>query len=395
MRLPDNKAFRLILLFGLVSLAADMVYEGARSITGPYLLILGASATMVGLVAGVGEIASYGSRILFGYAADKSRRHWTLIMTGYAMILSLPALAFANRLDIASTLIILERLGKAIRTPSRDVIIAHTASSIGRGKGFGIHEAMDQIGAVIGPLIVAVMMNYKGYNDAFLYLFIPATATLPLLMYARRYATLNLDRDAYTSISIHARASIDSIPRLFWLYLAFVSISVAGYAHFQIISYHIKYTSAMEDVYIPILFALAMGVDALIAIVVGHIFDRKGLLVLILVPLTTLPIAPLAFSTSPTFIVAGIMLWGIVMGMQETIMRASIATMVDRARLATAYGLFNGVYGIAWFSGSIVMGMLYESSVLSVIIFSVALSIASMLLLLVMLKRVLEASSNR
>ncbi|MEM4611971.1 MAG: MFS transporter [Candidatus Nitrosocaldus sp.] len=393
MHASGDKALRLILLLGLVSLAADMVYEGARSITGPYLLILGASATMVGLVAGVGEIASYGARILFGYAADKSRRHWTLIMTGYAMILSLPALAFANRLDIASTLIILERLGKAIRTPSRDVIIAYTASSIGRGKGFGIHEAMDQIGAVIGPLIIAVVINYQGYRDAFLYLFIPATATLPLLMYARRYATLNLDRDAYTSISIHARASIGSIPRLFWLYLAFVSISVAGYAHFQIISYHIKYTSSMEDVYIPILFALAMGVDALIAIVVGHVFDRRGLPVLILVPLATLPIAPLVFSTNPTFILAGVMLWGIVMGMQETIMRASIATMVDKTRLATAYGLFNGVYGIAWFSGSIVMGMLYESSVLNVIIFSVALSIASMLLLLVMLK-VLKASSN-
>ncbi|MEM4175208.1 MAG: hypothetical protein QXT56_03125, partial [Candidatus Nitrosocaldus sp.] len=139
MHASGDKALRLILLLGLVSLAADMVYEGARSITGPYLLILGASATMVGLVAGVGEIASYGARILFGYAADKSRRHWTLIMTGYAMILSLPALAFANRLDIASTLIILERLGKAIRTPSRDVIIAYIASSIGRGKGFGIH----------------------------------------------------------------------------------------------------------------------------------------------------------------------------------------------------------------------------------------------------------------
>ncbi|GBC74446.1 hypothetical protein HRbin05_00486 [archaeon HR05] len=390
MHASGNKALRVILLLGLVSLAADMVYEGARSIIGPYLLILGASATLVGLVAGIGEIASYGSRILFGYAADKSRKHWTLIITGYAMILSLPALTFANRLDVASTLIILERLGKAIRTPSRDVIIAHTASSIGRGKGFGIHEAMDQIGAVIGPLIVAVVMNYKGYNDAFLYLFIPATATLPLLMYARRHAVL-LDSDAYTNI--HTRASIGSIPRLLWLYLAFVSISVAGFAHFQIISYHIKFTSAMDDVYIPILFALAMGVDALIAIIVGHIFDRKGLLVLILVPLTTLPIAPLAFSTNPTFIVAGAVLWGIVMGMQETIMRASIATMVDRARLATAYGLFNGIYGIAWFSGSIMMGMLYESSVLGVITFSVTLSIASMLLLLVMLK-VLEASSN-
>ncbi|MCS6768172.1 MAG: MFS transporter [Candidatus Nitrosocaldus sp.] len=375
----SGHAFRLILLLGLVSLTADMVYEGARSITGPYLLILGATATTVGLVSGAGEVAAYGARILFGHIADRSGRHWMLMVSGYMMILSLPALAFVNRLDIASTLIILERLGKAVRTPARDAIIASIASSIGRGKGFGIHEAMDQIGAVIGPLIVAVLLYHRGYGDAFLCLFIPAVATCSLLLYARRRIPSN---PSHMSVQI---SPVVSAPRTFWLYLAFVSIGVAGYAHFQLISYHVKFTSAMDDAYIPLLFAAAMGVDALVAIIAGYLFDRRGLAALLLIPLTSIPIAPLAFSLNPIYIVVGVVLWGAVMGMQETMMRAAIAGMVDGARLATAYGLFNGVYGIAWFSGSMIMGMLYDTSVAGVIVFSVALSTISLLLLLVML----------
>lgn len=389
MRSSDsNQAFRLVLLLGLVSLTADMVYEGARSITGPYLLILGASATTIGLVAGVGEVAAYGSRIAFGYFADKSGKHWSLVVTGYMMVLSLPALALVNRLDIASILIILERLGKAIRTPARDAIIANVTSSMGRGRGFGIHEAIDQVGAVAGPVFVAALLYYRGdnYNDALLHLFIPAIAMGSLLLYISRSSykpTL-----AHTHRDTSFKAPVGSIPRVFWLYLAFVSTGVAGYAHFQLISYHMKLTSVIDDAHIPLLFALAMGVDALVALMVGHLFDRKGFAVLALIPLTSVAIAPLAFSPNPTHIVAGILLWGALMGMQETIMRASIAGMVDRARLATAYGLFNCMHGIAWFSGSIVMGMLYDSSIANVVIFSVTLSIISSLLLLMMLKSV-------
>ncbi|MFN4336616.1 MAG: MFS transporter [Candidatus Nitrosocaldus sp.] len=378
-----EKAFRLILLLGLVSLTADMVYEGARSITGPYLLILGASATIVGLVTGVGEVVAYGSRVLFGHIADRSGRHWTLIITGYMMILSLPLLAFANRLDLASALIILERLGKAIRTPARDAIVADAASSIGKGKGFGIHEALDQIGAVAGPLLVTLLLYHGGYSSAFLYLFIPVIATGSLLVYTRRFATPSLYVDASPKVS---SSSSTSMPWIFWLYLAFVSISIAGYAHFQIISYHIKLTSVIDDLYIPMLFALAMGIDALMALMVGYLFDRYGLIVLILIPLTSMPIAPLAFSLSSSHIIIGIILWGAVMGMQETIMRASIAVMIDRTRLATAYGIFNGIYGIAWLSGSMVIGILYDLSVVSTIIFSVILSAISLIPLLVLLK---------
>ncbi|MEM2856286.1 MAG: MFS transporter [Candidatus Nitrosocaldaceae archaeon] len=382
MRDPPNQAFRLILLLGLVSLTADMVYEGARSITGPYLLILGATAATIGLITGIGEMAAYGSRIIFGHIADKSGKYWTLMITGYMMILSLPILAFINRLDIASTLIVIERLGKSIRTPARDVIIANVASTIGRGKGFGIHEAMDQIGAITGPLIVAVLIYYKGYSDAFFYLLIPAIVTGLLLLYTKRITPLNL------YINMLPKVSKVTTIRVFWLYLAFVSISVAGYAHFQLISYHIKFTSVMDDVQIPLLFAVAMGFDAFIAIIVGYLFDRKGLTVLILIPLTSIFVAPLTFSLDYRYIITGIILWGAVMGMHETIMRASIAVMIDRSRLATAYGLANGMYGASWLFGSILMGILYDISIVNVVTFSITLSIVSMLLLLVILKEV-------
>ncbi len=381
---------------GIVSLFADLTYEGARSITGPYLLILGATATIAGIVAGLGELLGYSLRLLTGYLSDITKRHWAITIIGYSISLTaIPLLAFTNTWSNASMLIIAERLGKAIRTPARDTILAYATSSIGRGWGFGIHEAMDQIGAIIGPLIVALILYINlSYASAFSILFIPSVVSLSMLFFARMlyhdiYKCERIDTVDNSSINYSkSNGKNSNFPHVFWLYIVFASISMIGYMHFQLISYHFKSASIMQDIQIPMIFALAMGIDALAALVVGRLFDRLGFIVLATIPILSIPIAPLVLSFNYNLALIGIILWGAVMGIQETVMRASVAEITHASRRGSAYGIFNFAYGLSWLIGSVIMGMLYDKSITDTIFFSIALEVASLPLLLIIIKSV-------
>jgi MFS family permease len=397
MKKPTSPALKFIVLLGIVSLFADMTYEGARSVTGPYLAIVGASATVVGIVGGLGEFVGYGMRIVFGSLADRTRRYWTITIAGYLLnLLAVPLLALTTHWEIAATLIIAERFGKAIRTPARDVMLSYAAKEVGRGWGFGIHEAMDQIGAVVGPIIISVVLYLRGnnYSQGFAILFVPAVLALCVLGLSRRiYPTPDdfektSDNASYELLSTKEEGVNFRFPSIFWLYLVFVSISVVGYVNFQLISYHFKTSYIVSDPQIPILFAMAMGIDALVALIVGRIFDKKGLLTLIAIPILSIPIAPLIFSMGYSGAVIGMMLWGAVMGIQDTIMRAAIANMIPTVKRGLAYGIFNTVYGGSWFVGSTFMGALYDLSILYVVFLSIIFELFSFPLLFSLVKKI-------
>jgi MFS family permease len=371
-----SRTWQFIVLLGFVSLFADMTYEGGRSITGPFLALLGASAAATGVVAGLGELAGYGLRVLFGYLSDRTRSYWTLTILGYAVNLAaIPCLALAGHWPAAAGLMVIERLGKAVRSPAKDVLLSHAASAMGRGRGFALHEAMDQIGALTGPLIVAAVLAARGeYRTGFAVLAVPALLALAVLAAARFLFPTPQDLEPP-----RRGPTLDGpYPQAYWLYLAFVAVSVAGYAHFQLIAYHWKTRTLVPDPQIPILFALAMGVDALVALAVGRWYDRRGWPALLAVPLFSLPVAPLAFSNSYAAAAAATVLWGAAMGAHETVMRAAVADLVPSARRGTAYGLFNGLYGVAWFLGSAAMGALYAVSIPALVALSVLLELASL-----------------
>jgi len=361
-------AIKFVILIGVVSLFSDMTYEGARSITGPFLSMLGASATVVGIVAGFGELVGYGLRLVSGYWADKTKRYWAIVFLGYALnLLSVPLLALAGYWQVAAILIVGERIGKAIRNPARDVMLSCASDSIGRGWGFGLHEALDQIGAICGPLVVAAILASKGaYESAFAALLLPALVALAVLFTAYRFypnptglgsASIKIERKGYT--------------RSFWLYVAAVACVAAGYADFPLIAYHFARHGLVPAHWIPIFYAIAMGADALAALWFGRLFDRLGIPVLAVSILASALFAPLVFLGGFAPALAGMILWGIGMGAQESIMRAAIADLVPTNKLGFAFGLFNTMYGIAWFAGSAVMGVLYDMSVYALVGFSV------------------------
>ena len=365
-----------IILLGIVSLFGDVTYEGARAVTGPFLLALGASSSVVGLVAGIGEFAGYSLRLASGYIADRTGAYWLLTFVGYGLILAIPLLAFAGHWQLAVVLIILERVGKAIRNPARDTMLSYATKKVGRGWGFAVHEALDQIGAVIGPVAFAlVLFSHDTYQEGFKFLFIPALLTLAVLALARKRFPSPVRLEIPEEPG--GQVTQTRLPRVFWLYTVFALISVAGFANFQLISYHLAAQAIVPDFQIPIIYAVAMAVDAVAALIVGRTYDRIGLTSLLIIPLLTLPIAFFAFSTSYSSVLIGMALWGVVLGVQETIMRAAVADLAPIERRGFAYGVFNTMYGAGWGLGGVVMGLLYSHSITYLIMFSVAMELVS------------------
>lgn len=391
--LNKKKAVRFVILIGLVSLFADMTYEAARSITGPYLNLLGASAATVGWVAGLGELLGYGLRIVSGYLSDKTKKYWTITITGYVInLISVPLLAWAGYWQIAIILMILERIGKAIRTPARDAMLSYGAKQIGRGWGFGLHEALDQAGATLGPLLVSAVLFYKqdSYQAAFLVLFIPAIIALIILIVAK-FQYPHPDQLEIKTTSLETKG----FSKLFWLYLIAAAFIAAGYADFPLMAYHFRKNAIMNDEIIPLCYALAMFSDGVFALMMGKLFDRIGVKMIIAATILSLTFAPMVFFGNTAWILAGMVVWGIGMGAQESIMKAMAAELIPPHKRGTGYGLFNTGFGLFWFAGSALMGYLYDFSVTALVIFSIAAQLVSVVLMTIFMLKLKKHAGQK
>lgn len=369
-----NRALKFVLLIGVVSLFADFTYEGARSINGPFLAVLGASATLVGVIAGLGELLGYGLRIVSGPLCERTGKFWPITIFGYILQMSaVPLLALAPNWQIAGLLIVLERIGKAIRNPPRDVMLSHAAKQMGYGWGFGVHEALDQSGALFGPLVVAMVLARHGdYRAAFAVLLIPAALTLTMLIVARMLYPRPEDLEA-SAPDIHAAG----LPRVFWIYLAGAALVAAGFADFTLIAFHFEKANVIPITWIPVFYSIAMAASGLGSLLFGRLFDRTGFWILL--PLTVIAAAssPLVFLGRFWLALIGSALWGVGMGVHESIIPAAVATMVPQQRRPSAYGIFTAGYGIFWFIGSVIIGKLYDVSVSDLIVFSVVAQLAA------------------
>ncbi|RLG18955.1 MFS transporter [Nanoarchaeota archaeon] len=347
-------AYEAILFLGVVSLFGDIVYEGCRGIIPEYLAFLGATAFIVGLVGGLGELIGYSMRLVSGYLADTTKAYWAFTFLGYGLIIVLPFLAFSNTWIIAALLIILERLGKALRTPSRDVILSVVGKEVGAGKTFGIHEFMDQIGATLGPALVASLMllTNNNYKHTFLTLFIPFIAMMLFLFFVYR----KIGRMTYRKLGVKMRsrkAKKYTIPKSFYLYVLAVTLNTLGLITAPLILY--KASHFFNPWIVPIVYLLIQGVDAVAAILSGYSYDRFGIKFLI-VPfiLSIFPTLLIITGNTQLMVILAAIIFGIVFGAQESIYRAAVADLVPVPSRGGAYGLFNTFYGVSLLvSGSI------------------------------------------
>ncbi|MGH8228088.1 MAG: MFS transporter [Steroidobacteraceae bacterium] len=372
---------QFVLSFGVVSMLADFVYEGARAIVGPYLATLGASAALVGAIAGFGEAVALVLRLATGPLSDRTQRHWAFSILGYLItIIAVPMLAITQSLWPAAALVIAERFGKAVRTPARDTMLAQASTDSGRGFAFSTHEALDQSGALLGPLLVAGMIVVSGYRAAFLVLAAPGALVLLVLVWLRRAVPQPLLYDkAHThSIAPHGRSVAAPLPKRFWRYCAFTAASMTGFATFGVLSYHLQVHHVLPQGLIPVTYSAAMAAAALAALGSGRLYDRVGLRGLVIaVPLTAI-VPILSFSMNSTWVWIGAVVWGAVVGIHESTLRAAVADMVPGTRLGTAYGIFSAAYGLAWLVGSTVIGALYDYSVADTVYFTIATQVVAL-----------------
>lgn len=371
-------------MVGIVSLCADFTYEGSRSIVGPYLAQLGASGTAVGIIAGLGELLGYALRYVSGRVSEKTGAFWPITIFGYVFqMLSVPLLALAGSWQVAALLIVAERIGKAIRNPPRNVMLSHAGSVIGHGWVFGLHEALDKFGAFVGPLAVASVLTKQGeYKTAFVMLLIPALMTIALVMVARVIYPKPQDMEAPQAASFNA----EKLPRRFWLYFIAAGLVAAGFPDFSLMSFHFGKTETMPAIWIPIFYSLALGIGGLSSLVFGKLFDKHGIGLLIPVTIVTLPFVPLVFLGGFVAALTGTILWGISMGVHESMIPAAVAGMVPRERRASAYGIFTAGYGISWFIGSAIIGILYDVSMPALITFCIVAELAAIPFLLAVKK---------
>jgi predicted MFS family arabinose efflux permease len=375
----NRSAFRFVLIIGIANFFADFAYEGARGIIGPFLGSLGASATIVGLVAGFGELMGYGLRSVSGYFADKFHRHWVFAFLGYAInMLAVPALALAGQWPFAAGLVVAERVGRGIRKPTVEAMLSYAGKSIGAGWVFGLNEALDQAGATIGPLLMALVLYLSsGYRTGFGVLLVPALLCLAILVAARLLHPRPHELEGGAG---HTLAPTN-LTRSYWIYLAAGAFIAAGFADFALIGFHFHKANTVSANLIPVFYAVAMASSALAAIPLGRIFDRFGPNISLLAFLISAASAPLVFLGGSIPALIGMILWGIGMSAQGSLFQAILTGVIPPAKRSTAFGLFDTGYGIAWFLGSATMGLLYDKSILAVALFSVILQLAALPLL--------------
>ncbi len=382
---PARLAFRFVLLIGIVNLFADFTYEGGRSIMGPFLGVLGASGTIVGLVAGFGELLGYGLRSVSGYLADKTRRYWIVTFVGYAInMLAVPALALAGSWPAAAALIVMERTGRAIRRPAVETMLSHAGRRMGRGWVFGLNEALDQAGATVGPLLVALILALRGsYRTGFAILLVPAFLCLGIVAFARILYPHPEALERKEPRPLHIRGFSGQ----FWTFLAAGALVAAGFADFALISFHFQRVGSVPGHDVPLFYAAAMATGSVAALVFGRLYDKLGFAAVYAAFFLSSFFPPLVFLGGSTLALAGMVLWGIGMGVQDSLLKAVLSDIVPSEKRGTAFGLFDTGFGIAWFAGSAVMGFLYDRSVPAVIVFSVILQLAALPVFLLARKR--------
>ena len=384
-----------IILFGIVSLFSDMTHEGASSIRGAYLSLLGASAATIGFISGLGELIGYSMRYVFGKLTDKSKQYWPMTIIGYVLdIIAVPALALVGEHSwiAACVLLVIQRMGKAIKKPAKDTIMSFAASQEGVGKSFGIQEVLDQIGAFIGPVLLYLVMLFKTegttfeiYSTCFAVLAIPGAITLILLI---------VTRCKFPNPEHFEPEPKEYIPfkmkKEFILYIAGISLFAFGFIDYSIIIMHVSRTyshlaSGLSETSalvstgnLPLLYAGAMLVDAVAALFFGMMYDKNGVKALVWSTVISAPFAVFVFAfDSVPMLLLGVALWGVGMGAQESILKAAVTSMVPKASRATGYGVFGCSFGAFWFLGSWLMGVLYDISIPAMIAVSVIAQLAA------------------
>lgn len=368
-----SSAFAFVFILGIVNLFADMTYEGGASINGPFMGMLGASAAAISIVAGLGEFLGYGVRLLAGFVADKTGKYWMFTFIGYAInLLAVPAMVFAGSWQMAAIFVCLERVGRGIRKPTVEAMLSYTTGKLGRGWVYAMNTALDETGAMLGPLVIATMLFFKAdYRTGYAALLITSLLAMIALTVARVVFPMpsRLERGR--------TAQAKGFTKSFWLFMLAGSLFAAGLMSFELISFHLVSKGIVTGYWIPVFLALSTAGGIVASLVFGKLYDRIGNPVVLVAVLFSALFGPLVFFGNFITILMGMFLWGVGYATQDTLLKAIIASLLPEGKRNTAFGLFYMGYGGGWLLGSIVTGLLYSYSIPLLVGFAMCIQIAS------------------
>ena len=389
----------LIVMFGLISLFSDLVYQAGRSLNGPLLGVLGADAALVGLIAGTAEFIGYALRLLTGSLVDRTRSYWGFTLAGYGMVAAVPLMMLAGTWQVAALFIVIERASKAVRAPAKDTLLSMAAKRVGTGRGFAIHKVMDQTGAIVGPLVMSLVLSgvlgnaFQGlvsYQQAYALLWVPLALVLVAAFLGQRAVPHpeKLEEELEADPGLQGgEPKAEVLSRTFWIYSLFTLLVGMGFVNFTLLAFHAVKTHLLTDAAVPLWYAFAMAANAVAAYAVGVLYDRHGLKVLYAVPLLSIPLTLLGFlgGTTP-FLVLAIVLFGFSLGIQETILKAGIVDLTPLEKRGTGYGIFNTINGVGLLASGVSMGLLYDVSVVALCALSIVAEVAGFVVLFLLLR---------
>jgi MFS family permease len=375
-RVSAGSAFRFVLTLGIVNLFADMTYEGGGSINGLFLGNLGASAAAISIIAGAGEFLGYTLRSVSGYIADKTGRYWLVTFVGYSVnLLAVPAMASAPTWQVAGALIFAERIGRALRKPTVEAMLSYSTGKHGKGWVYAVNTAMDETGATFGPLLIALALYLKsGFRSAYAVLLISSALALISLIIAR----IQFPVPSRLESGGPRTAATRSFTPCYWLYMAGGACFAAGLMSYELVSFHFASNRIVSEELIPVFLALATATGVAASLILGKLYDKIGIASVIAGVVLSAAFSPFVFFGAFWAALGGLLLWGVGYATQDTLLKVLIASVLPGGKRNFAFGLFYLGYGGGWLVGSIATGLLYERSRLTLVIFAIAVQLASL-----------------
>jgi MFS family permease len=368
-----SPAFLFVMTTGIVNLFGDITYEGGASINGPFMATLGAGAAIVSVAAGLGEFLGYALRLPAGYAADRTGRYWLITFVGYVInLFAVPAMALAGSWQVAAALVLAERIGRALRKPTVEAMLSYTTGELGKGWVYALNTALDEIGATLGPLIIALVLLLKGdFRTGYALLTFSAVAALVALVVAR------INFPLPSRLEKGRTATAKAFGRAYWLYMLAGALFAAGLMSFELISYHLTKANIAPEQWIPVMLAISTAFGVLANLAFGKAYDRVGLPVVIAAVCASAAFSPFVFLGGFWLVLFGMLLWGVGYATQDTLLKAIVAEVLPEGRRNVAFGLYYAGYGLGWLVGSVVAGLLYDKSRLALVVFSIAIQLVS------------------
>jgi MFS family permease len=347
---------RNIFFTGLTSFFTDTSTKMVYSVMPLFLLSIGASKTTLSLIEGIAESTASLLKAVSGFWSDKIGKNKPFMIIGYGITAVVtPIYAFVTTPLQVLLFRFFERVGKGVRTAPRDSLISGSINNNEAGKSFGFHKAMDNSGAIIGPLIAFLLLTFFPANYSFIFLI----ATIPALLGVITIVLLIREMSRFTGV--HKELSIRSLPRRFYFFLLIVFVFALGNSTDALLLVKTSETG-IKTSYIPFIYMIFNTVAVLLAIPIGKLSDKKGRGRLIILGFLLYAIVYFlfgAFNRIGVFVFAFV-LYGGYSALTDSCQKALISDIVSKDLKGSSFGLYHAVLGIALLPASLIAGLLYD-----------------------------------